>query len=211
MKKDKKCVGLLLMLVICLAACGNTAEEAAAREGEVMPEASANDLLVDSLEYLLKEEQEGIKEELTVRQNISEEETQQPEVEVAIYYGNGASEKLNMEMSSMEQVTAENLIDALVRHNIVSLGTKVNSFEEREENGVKTLHLDLSKTFHEYLKTMTKEGENVILSSMAATFLSAYNAENMVITIDGSVLETENAVYEEPLQCRPEHMLKQGK
>lgn len=213
MKKSKKdLVCFMLALAVLLMACGgNAAEETSAMQtvvaGETAPEASAGELLVDSLEYLLKEEvPEGEEERRPVQEERAEEEAQKPGVEVTIYYGNGASEELNTEVSSMEQVTAENLIEALVRHNIVSLGTKVNSFEEKEEDGVRTLHLDLSKTFLEYLRTMTKEGENIIMSSMAATFLNAYQAEKMVITVDGAVLETEYAVYEEPIQYRPGHL-----
>ena len=206
----------MLMLVIVLAACGSdTSEETTAMqpvtEGETMSEALTGEFLADSLEYLLKDEPEREEEKTPVKEDAGKKETADEEavlseVEVTIYYGNGASEELNTEVSSMEQITAENLIKALVRHNIVSLGTKVNFFEELETDGVRTLHLDLSKTFPDYLKTMTKEGEDVIMSSMAATFLHAFDAEKMVITIDGAVLETEYAVYEEPIQYRPEHL-----
>lgn len=217
MKKSKKClVCFMLVLVIVLAACGSdTSEETSAMkpvtEGETMSEALTGEFLADSLEYLLKDEPEREEEKTPVKEETGKKETADEEavlseVEVTIYYGNGASEELNTEVSSMEQITAENLIKALVRHNIVSLGTKVNFFEELETDGVRTLHLDLSKTFPDYLKTMTKEGEDVIMSSMAATFLHAFDAEKMVITIDGAVLETEYAVYEEPIQYRPEHL-----
>ncbi len=71
-------------------------------------------------------------------------------------------------------------------------------------DGVKKLHLDLSKTFREYLKTMSQEGEKVIMSSVAATFLEAYGAEEIVITVEGKVLETEHMSYEEPIRLSSE-------
>lgn len=200
----------IALLVLALAACGNRAEEVSAMEDEQMPDVSASDLLVDSLEYLLDEEDGVIEEEdqpFVEAEKPDEEE--QPQVEVMIYYGNGASEELNTEVSIMEQISAENLIDALVRHNIVSLGTKVHSFEEKEVDGEKTLYLDLSKTFQEYLKTMTQKGENIILSSVTATFLEAYDADKIVITIDGEVLRTEHATYEEPFHCAPGELLNE--
>ena len=85
--------------------------------------------------------------------------------EVTIYYGNGASSELNTEVTEIEQLTAENLIAVLAKHNIVSLDTKVNAFEEQETDGEKMIYLDLSKAFREYLKTMTQEGESIIIAS----------------------------------------------
>lgn len=179
-----------LLIILMLAACSNTTQFATVGE-EV--EMSSEEILARSLDYLSSNE---------------EEDTET--IEVTVYYGNGASQKLNTEITKMDVLSAENLIDALGRHNIVSLGTKVNSFEMQDVDGVKTLSLDLSKTFREYLKTMTKEGENVIISSVAATFLEAYGAEGIVITIDGDTLETGHAVYEEPIRYAPEQSLVPG-
>lgn len=206
--KDRKLMAVIsVLIVLALAACGNTAEDVVVAEENQGSETSANDLLVNSLEYLLNEDgmasdEEGQATEAEEEQTEKEEMTAQ--MEVTIYYGNGASHMLSSEMTAMEQVTAENLIDALLKHNIVSLGTKVNSFEEEETDGVKQLHLDLSKTFREYLKTMTQEGEKIIMSSVAATFLEAYDAEEIVITVEGKVLETEYASYEEPIRLSSE-------
>lgn len=144
--------------------------------------------------------------EVTADAPINEETEEAVQTDVKIYYGNGASDELNREEITVEQLTADNLIDALAKHNIVSIGTKVNSFDEEENNGVKTLHLDLSKTFHEYLKTMTQEGENIIMCSVAATFLEAYNADEITITVEGDVLQTDHAVYEEPLHFKTEEL-----
>lgn len=206
MKNGKLMAVVFAVIVLALAACGNTAEEVEAMEENTGSETSANDLLVDSLEYLLNEE--GIASVGVQAPKEEEGQTEETETaaqtEVTIYYGNGASNMLSSELTAMEQVTAENLIDALMKHNIVSLGTKVNSFEEEESDGVKKLRLDLSKTFREYLKTMTQEGEKIIMSSVAATFLEAYEAEEIVITVEGKVLETEHTSYEEPIRLSSE-------
>lgn len=207
MKIRKLMAVISVMIVMTLAACGNAVEDATAMDENAGSETSANDLLVNSLEYLLNEDgvtsdEDGQVSEKEDGQAEKEEMTEQ--TEVTIYYGNGASNMLSSEPTVMEQVTAENLIDALLKHNIVSLGTKVNSFEEEEVDGVKKLRLDLSKTFREYLKTMSQEGEKVIMSSVAATFLEAYEAEEIVITVEGKVLETEHTSYEEPIRFSSE-------
>ena len=178
MKKNKKATALLSLVILCgLAACGNATQEAEAAVAEVTADAPINEKTEEAVQ-----------------------------TDVMIYYGNGASDNLDMETVAVEQLTADNLIDALAKHNIVSIGTKVNSFDEEENNGVKTLHLDLSKTFHEYLKTMTEEGENIIMCSVAATFLEAYGADEIAITVEGDVLQTDHATYEEPLRFKAEHL-----
>ena len=213
MKNRKRMAVVLIVIVLALAACSNSVEEVTAMENNQADEASANDLIVDSLGFLLNEdeastdgEEQASEEE---EEQASEEEEEQAEEmteqkEVMIYYGNGASDMLSSEKTEMEQITADKLLDALLKHNIVSLGTKVNVFEEEDADGLKRLNLDLSKTFRDYLKTMTQEGEKVIMSSVAATFLEAYGADEIVITVDGKVLETEHASYEEPIRFSSE-------
>ena len=207
MKNRKLMAVVSVIIVLTLVACGNAAENANVAEENTGSDTSANDLLVNSLEYLLSEDDKTPSEEGQAPEEDdgqAEKEEMTAQMEVTIYYGNGASNMLSSELTAMEQVTAEKLIDALLKHNIVSLGTKVNSFEEEEVDGVKKLHLDLSKTFREYLKTMSQEGEKVIMSSVAATFLEAYGAEEIVITVEGKVLETEHMSYEEPIRLSSE-------
>lgn len=207
MKNRKLMAVISVMIVMTLAACGNAVEDVTAMDENAGSQTSANDLLVNSLEYLLDEDGVTSDEDGQVSEKedgLAEKEEMTEQTEVTIYYGNGASNMLSSEPTVMEQVTAENLIDALLKHNIVSLGTKVNSFEEEEVDGVKKLRLDLSKTFREYLKTMSQEGEKVIMSSVAATFLEAYEAEEIVITVEGKVLETEHTSYEEPIRFSSE-------
>ena len=205
MKNRKLMAVVLIVIVLALAACSNSVEEVTAMENNQADETSANDLIVDSLGCLLNEDEASTDGE----EQASEEEEEQAEEmteqkEVMIYYGNGASDMLSSEKTEMEQITADKLLDALLKHNIVSLGTKVNVFEEEDADGLKRLNLDLSKTFRDYLKTMTQEGEKVIMSSVAATFLEAYGADEIVITVDGKVLETEHASYEEPIRFSSE-------
>ena len=205
MKNRKLMAVVLIVIVLALAACSNSVEEVTAMENNQADETSANDLIVDSLGFLLNEDEASTDGE----EQASEEEEEQAEEmteqkEVMIYYGNGASDMLSSEKTEMEQITADKLLDALLKHNIVSLGTKVNVFEEEDADGLKRLNLDLSKTFRDYLKTMTQEGEKVIMSSVAATFLEAYGADEIVITVDGKVLETEHASYEEPIRFSSE-------
>lgn len=216
MNKKKFTALLAVLSIMALTACNNTKETADMNEVESY-DGSSTDLLVDTLQYLLNDgegtedevkdnetQDNGLKdEEVTNLQTDNKEEDQAQEeetlnqIETTIYYGNGASDKLSSKVAAMEELTAENLIGELAGHNIVPLGTKVNSFEEEEGDRGKVLHLDLDKSFREYLKTMTNESESIILASLTITFLEAYDAESISITVDGKVLETNHATYEE--------------
>lgn len=228
MKKKKWMVLMAVITMLALAACSNATGETATEETVTIPETSSEEVLVDSLKYLLNdgtdaeeqteeapiaeeqtaevqvEETQHTEEQISVTEAIKTQkvETQEEDVvfeEVTIYYGHGASSELNTEVVALEQLTAENLIAALAKHNIVSLDTKVNAFEEQEVDGAKIIYLDLSKGFREYLKTMTQEGESIIIASVTDTFLEAYDADAIVLKTDGVALETNNASYEEPL------------
>lgn len=241
MSKKKLAAFCTLLVISVMTACGSKDAQAVNMDDTADSAESSADLLIDTLEYILSEEdgtdgnditnenetedEKAIadeielagKNEITDEKGITDtddgnslfhirkgesEQTKEDEtserVEATIYYGNAASDKLNTEISAMEQLTAENLVDALAVHNIVSLGTKVNSFDEKEEDGMKVLYLDLDKAFREYLKTMNAGSEKIILASLTATFLEAYDAQGIVITIDGKVLETNHGTYDEP-------------
>lgn len=203
----------------------------------VVPEISSEDLLVTSLEYLLEDgkesqdsreqttdeqgsqdtseepetvSQDTLKEPETVSQDMPEDsgEQEQQKVKAVVYYGNGGSDNLQEETIEIEQITPDALISALARHNIVTLlDTKVLSFEEEESAGEKTLHLDLSKAFGEYLRTMSKEAECIIVSALANTFLENYDAGGIYITVEGKALSTSNMEYTEALgRCTPDEV-----
>lgn len=207
MNKKKFTAFMAVLALSALAACGRTKETANMDETEGYE--ASSDLLINTLEYLLNDGKETAADEEVTDEDMDisqDEEETSDQIEVTIYYGNGASEKLNTEVSAMDELTAENLISELTRHNIVPLGTKVNSFEEAEGNRGKALRLDLDKAFREYLKTMTSESEGIILASITVTFLEAYDAESIAITVDGNVLETNHAVYEEPFRIAQEYI-----
>ena len=51
-------------------------------------------------------------------------------------------------------------------------------------------------------------GEYVILGSVVNTFLTAYDADAIIITVDGEVLETGHSVYDQPLTLYQSFILK---
>ncbi|MBD5508946.1 MAG: GerMN domain-containing protein [Lachnospiraceae bacterium] len=215
MKKGAKAALLIICAVFLLVACGKKPEAVTASEEIVVPEMSSEDLLVTSLGYLLEEEAEdGSAEEEAAEQeqeeepdsedsDMQEEEAELPEATVVYYGASGLKE----ESLSVEEITPEALVSALARHNIVSLDTKVLSCEEGTEDDRAVLYLDLSKAAGEYLRTMSKEAEYIIVASITDTFVKNYDAEAVYLMIEGEPLATSNAQYIEALeQCTPEEL-----
>lgn len=199
MKKRNR-MAYALMAVVLLTACGRTADAAVTTEEIVVPEMSSKDILVNSLEYLLEEEQgEETEEEEPEVTGTPEEETT-PQMEAVICYGRDLNSELTQETIQVPEVTPEALLSALARHNIVPLfDTRALSMEEKEQDGKKVLCLDLSEAFGEYMKTMSEDAECIIAASVVNTFLANYDADAVYITVEGEMLETSNAVYKEAL------------
>lgn len=232
MKNRKKAVFAVAGMGLILAACSGRTSETVASGEMVAPEMSSEDLLVSSLEYLLLDEEDAvqdsqeqaadvIREQEAAAQESGEnndyEEIEEPtaqqgdsaQAEAVIYYGNGGSHELNRETIELEEIIPEELVNALAKHNIVSLDTKVISFEEEQQDAGKVLHLDLSKAAAEYLRTMSREAECIIVASITNTFLENYDADTICLTVNGEPLTSAHRVYEEGIsECTPEELLE---
>lgn len=123
----------------------------------------------------------------------SEEKTEP--VTVSVYYGNGAADGFEQKEVEIKGLTPQNLIDELAKLNVVSIDTRVKSFDQDGE----ALKLDLSKDFSQYLNMMGTSGEYIVMGGLVNTFLSAYEGGEILITVEGEVLETGHASYENPL------------
>lgn len=124
----------------------------------------------------------------------TQEETAEP-VKVLIYSGNDSADGFEQKEVEIQGLTPQNLISELAALNVVSINTEVNSFEQ---NG-KSLKLDLSKDFSQYVNMMGTSGEFIVMGGLVNTFLTAYDADEILITVDGKTLETSHASYENPL------------
>ena len=117
----------------------------------------------------------------TVETIIAEEE--KVPVTVNIYYVKGNFDEFIVEPKELDELTPDALILELAKHNIVPIDTSVKSFE-CYSNGNDCLELKLSKAFDEYLATMSDEAEEAIRSSIADTFLEAYDAD--ILNLSGT-------------------------
>lgn len=116
-------------------------------------------------------------------------------VSAVIYYGNANADGFDQKEVQLEALMPENLIAELAAVNVVSIDTEVNSFEQEG----KSLKLDLSKGFSGYVNMMGTSGEYIVMGGLVNTFLTAYDGEEILITVDGKELETGHTLYDKPL------------
>lgn len=113
-----------------------------------------------------------------------------------IYYSNEMADGLEMTSMLADQVTPELLLSGLAKYNIVTRDTKVRFLEVRKEGEEQIVFLDLSREFGDYVSTMGTSGEYVIMGALTNTFLDAYEADALSLTVEGDYLETGHAIYD---------------
>lgn len=112
-----------------------------------------------------------------------------------VFYSNEEATGFDSKQVELQRVTPEALIEELAKVNVVSYDTKVLSFFQSGEH----LSLDLSEDFSKYLNMMGSSGEYIVIGSLVNSFLTYYEADDILIMVDGKGLATSHAIYDKPL------------
>ena len=136
---------------------------------------------------------------------LNERETPAGEVEgitIRIYQSDDAAENICVNTAMTEEITPEILIMNLASYGMLPDTVTVKSFSEGTETAKdgtvtdKRLTLNLSEDFGTWLSSMGTSGETMVMGSLVNTFLDAYDASAIKVTVDGAVLETGHQVYD---------------
>ena len=180
---------ILSMAAGCGSAGGNEAQNAeAAQQGEQKKDA------VNTASEEKKAGGTAEQEELV----LNERQTQDGEVQgitIRIYHGDDMAENICVNTALTEEITPEILIMNLVSYQVFPDTVTVESFSE-ETGTDKRLLLDLSSDFGSWLSSMGTSGEMIVMGSLVNTFLDAYDASAMKVTVEGQVLETGHQIYD---------------
>ena len=128
--------------------------------------------------------------ETAVSENTADQQTASGKIKTNIYYSNEMGDGLDERTVEAEKLTPEFLLEQLAQENIVTEDTKANSCTVKEENGQKIVVLDLSEAFGAYASSMGTDGEYVVIAALTDTFLDAYQADSLRLTVEGQQLET---------------------
>lgn len=195
-------IAIAAVAVLC-AACGNSADskEVSAIESKTgLPDTVTVETATDALQMILNETDEDllVMGEAPERDTTQADEASQSSMQV--YYSNATFDKLIRETVSVKELTPEEALSVLARHNIVPLDAKIESFEIVEsENGTTQLIMGISKSFSNYLSTMTQESKEAILASITNTYLSLFDAQELYLTVGNKSLSEIDADHMEAL------------
>jgi spore germination protein GerM len=115
-------------------------------------------------------------------------------VDVNLYLGNDNADGFNTEVVRTK-LTAKKLIKALQKKGAVAKGVKVRAFVDNDQE----LVLNLSQAFADDVSSAGTSGEYIKVGSVVNTFLDAYDAETILITVEGKAWESGHVVYDAPM------------
>ena len=211
----KKCCSILLMLTLLaalLTGCAQTdfQEPSGTTDSQAQTgESSASDADEDQSQG----SQETAKEDIP---DIAQVE----EWEAVLYLPNEDASAFET-VTETVKATPQGLVDALVAHGALPQGTEVLSFT-LDDHGVETqegdtvsytpgdtltIDLDVSQAFGDAAASTGTAGESMLLGSLINTMLEAYQADEVLLTCEGEVLETGHNVYDQPLTFFTEDMV----
>lgn len=96
----------------------------------------------------------------------------------------------------IEELTAQNVILELQKEKVLSEDIEINSAVLEGSR----LSLDFNAAFRDQLLTYGTAGERMMIGSVVNTFLCAYGAETVMITVDSEILESGHVVYDFPME-----------
>lgn len=89
------------------------------------------------------------------------------------------------------------LPDELVKAGVLTEDVQINFIKWDSDNT--TVTADLNSAFRDLMNRQGTTGEYMIMGCVVNTFLSAYEAEQIRITVDGEILETGHVIYDHPM------------
>lgn len=148
-------------------------------------------------------EETGTTVDPSVLETLPEETTEPETILLTIFSPDDSAEGFVQSQVEVEFVAEPVIVEQLILAGVLSEGTQINLCElsaSSDAPGWTQLHVDFNEAFRDRILSMGTAGEYTILGSVVNTFLTAYNAQSMTITVDGQVLESGHAVYDQPLE-----------
>ena len=91
---------------------------------------------------------------------------------------------------------AQAILELLIAEDVLNENVALNSVELQDDQ----LLLDFNSAYFDQLVTYGTSGELMMMGSVVNTYLDAYDAQSVVITADGEIMESGHVVYDFPLE-----------
>lgn len=118
------------------------------------------------------------------------------EIPVNIFVPDENAENFHTIPTVIPEQDADQIVALLIEQSVLDEGITLNSIEL---SGTQ-LNLDFNQAFLDQLYTYGTAGERMMIGCVVNTFLSAYNAETVYITVNGETMESGHVIYDFPME-----------
>ena len=142
--------------------------------------------------------------EATAAPEISAEPevTAAPTVKLKIFVSDESAEHFVEQTAEVTAIDENNVFAALQTVGVIPEDVELLSFTQ---NG-SALTLDFNEAYASYIQTLGTSGEYMAIGCLVNTYLAAFGAETVTITVNGAPLESGHVIYDMPLQAYPDNV-----
>ena len=126
-----------------------------------------------------------------------------PVLTYSIYLPNDNADGWIMEAVYCHQITADAVLAELQNRGALPEDVTILSFGSAGSQ----LQIDFNQAFGDLICAMGTSGEMMIVGSVVNTFLSAFQAESLIFTVNGAVLESGHVIYDQPIYSYPTSLI----
>ena len=112
-----------------------------------------------------------------------------------LYLPDGTAEHFVTQQVWVSQITADSVLLELQRAKLLPETVIINAFGSDGDR----LIIDFNSAFADIINSVGTSGERMIVGSMVNTFLSAFQAQSILLTVDGETLESGHVIYDFPI------------
>lgn len=115
--------------------------------------------------------------------------------ELTLFLPDANAEHLVPSVVMVPEIRETAILEQLKWADVIKDEVQINRFALENQS----MAIDFNTAFAQQISSMGTAGEYMIMGSVVNTFLTAYGAEQVTITVDGDALETGHAIYDLPL------------
>lgn len=138
----------------------------------------------------------SVTETTTVEESTYIAETTLPEISVDIFLPDANAEFFDTIQANVCEIHPDLIVALLVEHSMLNPDIALNHAELVDTQ----LNLDFNQAFLDQLCTYGTSGERMMIGCVVNTFLSAYEAETVYITVNGEIMESGHTIYDFPMK-----------
>ncbi len=112
-----------------------------------------------------------------------------------VYIPNENADGWNTEEITVNDISPDAILLELQRRDIISSEVSINQFQVDGDQ----INIDFNPPFADQICSTGTAGEYMIMGSIVNTFLNAFQAESIFITVEGEILESGHVIYDFPM------------